>query len=79
MAGAIGVARKGEDLGVADESVNHGGDDVVGEGLAPSGRGGFGGDEDRGLFIAQADGEVGLADAGRAVQHHVLGPVPIHG
>ncbi|GAA4264301.1 hypothetical protein GCM10022255_116670 [Dactylosporangium darangshiense] len=37
MAGAVGVAGEGEDFGVVDESVDHGGgDDVVGEGFAPS-------------------------------------------
>jgi hypothetical protein len=36
-AGAVGVAVEGEDFGVVDESVDHGcGDDVVGEGFAPS-------------------------------------------
>lgn len=37
LAGAVGVAGEGEDLGVVDEAVDHGcGDDVVGEGLAPA-------------------------------------------
>ncbi|GAA4886677.1 hypothetical protein GCM10023403_62880 [Pseudonocardia benzenivorans] len=37
LAGAVGVAGEGEDLGVMDEAVDHGrGDDVVGERLAPA-------------------------------------------
>ena len=37
---AVGVAFEGEDVGVVDESVDHGGgDDVVAEDLAPAGEG----------------------------------------
>lgn len=47
MAGAVGVAGEGEDLGVVDEAVDHGcGDDVVGEGLAPAAEGKVRGDHD---------------------------------
>jgi hypothetical protein len=39
LAGAVGVAGKGEDLGVVDEPVDHrGGGNVVGEGFGPSAR-----------------------------------------
>jgi len=37
LAGVVGVAGEGEDLGVVDEPVDHrGGDNVVGEGFAPA-------------------------------------------
>ena len=40
MAGAVGVAGEGEDLGVVNEAVDHGcGDDVVGRGLPPAPKG----------------------------------------
>ena len=37
LAGAVGVAGEGEDLGVVDEAVDHGGDDAVGK-VSPSSR-----------------------------------------
>jgi hypothetical protein len=56
LAGAVGVAGQGEDLGVVDQSVDHrGGDDVVGEGLAPAAAGQVRGDQDRGLLEAGGD------------------------
>ena len=57
LAGAVGVAGQGEDLGVVDQSVDHrgGGGDVVGEGLAPAAAGQVRGDQDRGLFVAGGD------------------------
>jgi site-specific DNA recombinase len=46
----------GEDLGVVDEAVDHGGgDDVVGEGFAPAPEGQIRGDHDRALFVAGCD------------------------
>src|SRR5262245_58808366 len=56
LAGPVGVAGEGEDLGVVDEPVDHGGGyDVVGEGLAPAPEGQVGGDHDRALFVAAGD------------------------
>jgi hypothetical protein len=56
LTGAVGVAGEGEDLGVVDEAVDHGGgDDVVGEGLAPAAEGQVRGDHDRALFVAGGD------------------------
>lgn len=48
--GSVGVAGECEDLGVVDKAVDHrGGDDVVGEDLAPPAEGHVAGDEDRSL------------------------------
>jgi hypothetical protein len=53
LAGAVGVAGKGEDLGVVDEPVDHrGGGNVVGEGFGPSARTTGRSDEYRSLFVA---------------------------
>ena len=46
LAGAVGIAGQGQDLGVVDESVDHGGGDyVVGEGLSPAAEGQVRGDQ----------------------------------
>src|SRR5438270_9227657 len=52
LAGAIGVAGEGEDLGVVYEPVDHRGcDNVVRERLSPAPEGQIAGDHDRALFI----------------------------
>ena len=56
MAGAVGVAGEGEDLGVVDQAVDHRGrDDVVGEGLTPAPEGQVRSDHDRALLVAGRD------------------------
>ena len=52
----VGVALDGDDLGVVDESVDHGGgDDGVAEDLAPAAEGVVGGDDQAGSFVAGRD------------------------
>ena len=52
----VGVAFEGDDFGVVDESVDHGGgDDVVAEHLAPAAEGFVGGDDQAGPFVAGGD------------------------
>src|SRR3954453_14165931 len=49
--GATHLTGEGEDLGVVDEAVDHGGgDDLVAEALAPASERQVRGDHDRGLF-----------------------------
>src|SRR3954447_15888235 len=53
---AVAVAFEGEDLGVVDQAVDHGGgDDVVAEDLAPGAEGLVGGDDQACAFIAARD------------------------
>ena len=52
----VAVAFEGDDFGVVDEAVDHGGgDDVVAEDLAPAAEGLVGGDDQRGAFVAGGD------------------------
>ncbi len=52
---AVAVAFEGDDLGVVDEPVDHGGgDDLVPEHLAPPSEGLVAGDDERGAFVAAA-------------------------
>jgi len=53
---AVAVAFEGEDFGVVDESVDHGGGgDFVAEDLAPAAEGLVAGDDHRGAFVAPGD------------------------
>ena len=53
---SVAVALQGDDLGVVDEAVDHGGgDDVVAEDLAPAAEGLVAGDDQRGSFVAAGD------------------------
>jgi hypothetical protein len=50
---SVGVAFEGDDFGVVDEAVDHGGgDDVVAEDFAPAAEGLVGGDDQRGPLAA---------------------------
>ncbi len=52
----VGVAFEGDDVGVVDEAVDHGGgDDVVSEHFAPASEGLVAGDDHRGAFVAGRD------------------------
>ncbi len=52
----VAVAFEGDDVGVVDESVDHGGgNDVVAEHLAPSAEGLVAGDDETGSFVAAGD------------------------
>jgi hypothetical protein len=52
MAGAF----EGDDLGVVDDAVDHGGgDDQVSEHVSPAGKGQVAGQDQRGMFIAGRD------------------------
>jgi hypothetical protein len=54
VAEPVAVAREGEDLGVVDEPVDHGGgDDLVAADLAPGGEGLVAGDDQAGAFVAR--------------------------
>jgi hypothetical protein len=49
----VGVAAEGDDFGVVDESVDHGGgDDVVAEDFAPAAERFVGGDDQAGALIS---------------------------
>jgi hypothetical protein len=53
---AVAVALEGDDFGVVDEPVDHGGgDDLVAEDLAPAAERLVAGDDERGAFVAAAD------------------------
>ena len=53
---SVGVAFEGDDFGVVDEPVDHGGgDDVVAEHFAPASEGFVGGDDQGGAFVAGGD------------------------
>ena len=53
---AVGVALDGDDFGVVDEAVDHGGgDDVVAEDFAPASEGLVAGDDQRGALVAAGD------------------------
>ena len=52
----VAVALEGDDLGVVDEPVDHGGgDDVVAEDFAPAAEGLVAGDDQAGAFVAGGD------------------------
>ena len=49
---AVGVALEGEDLGVVDEPIDHGGgDNFVAEDFAPAAKGCVGGDDQGGSLV----------------------------
>ena len=53
---AVGVAFDGDDFGVVDESVDHGGGDgVVAEDFSPSAEGLVAGDDEGGSFVSGGD------------------------
>ena len=53
---SVGAAFEGEDVGVVDDPVDHrGGDDLVAEHVAPAGEGQVAGEDERGVFVADAD------------------------
>jgi hypothetical protein len=52
----VGVALEGDDFGVVDESVDHGGGhDVIAEYFAPAAEGFVAGDDEAGSFVAGCD------------------------
>jgi hypothetical protein len=51
----VAVALEGDDFGMVDEAVDHGGDDFVAEDLAPAAEGLVAGDDERGPLVAAAD------------------------
>ena len=56
VAEAVAVAFEGDNVGVVDESVDHGGgDDVVAEHLSPAAELLVGGDDEAGVFVAGGD------------------------
>src|ERR1700677_761155 len=56
VAGAVAVALEGVDLGVVDESVDHGGgDDVVVEDLSPAAEGHVARNDQAGAFVPARD------------------------
>jgi len=53
---SVGVSFDGDDVGVVDEAVDHGGGDgVVAEDVAPASEGFVAGDDERGAFVAGGD------------------------
>jgi hypothetical protein len=52
----VGVAAEGDDFGVVDEPVDHGGgDDLVAEDFSPAAEWLVGGDDQAGAFVAAGD------------------------
>ena len=52
----VAVAFEGQDVGVVDDAVDHGGGDgVVAEDVAPAGEGQVAGQDDRGVLVAAGD------------------------
>jgi hypothetical protein len=49
---AVAVSFEGDDFGVVDEAVDHGGGDVVAEDLGPAAEGLVGGDDQAGALVA---------------------------
>jgi len=52
VAESIAAAFQGEDVGVVDDAVDHGGDDLVCEDVSPAGEGLVAGEDQRGVFVA---------------------------